>query len=182
MLSFEEQDELNANDERLERIKRRHDLVKAVKSDDAEVPIHTWDKAIFQGEASEEMQESMRVQWMWCLQVYRRRLLWDILRFLATGYGGISKVSSNAVWQSTTDAPYKGWASVAPRWRIRAKAGVLQPSQHRGLCERSFGEPLTTIGSNTRPDLGFTIFNSLPGINPRHGMVCKCFSRLEGQP
>jgi hypothetical protein len=41
MLSLEEQDELNANDKRLERIKREHNLAKAVKSDDAEVPIHT---------------------------------------------------------------------------------------------------------------------------------------------
>ncbi len=47
MLSLEEQDKLNANAERLERIKSEHNLAKAVKSDNAEVPIHIWDKAIF---------------------------------------------------------------------------------------------------------------------------------------
>jgi hypothetical protein len=125
MLSLEEQDKLNANEERLEWIEREHDLAKAVKLANAEVPIHTWDEAIFQEEASEEMQERTRVLWTWCLQVYRRRLLREVLRFLATGYGGISKGLSNAVWQLTMDAPYKGWASVAPRWRIRAEAGEL---------------------------------------------------------
>jgi hypothetical protein len=134
MLNLEEQDELNTDDEWLERIKREHDLAKAMKLDDAEVPIHIWDEAIFQEEASDKMQESTRVLWMWCLQVYRS-LLWDILCFLATGYGEISKGSSNAVWQSTMDAPYKGWASVAPMWRIRTKAGELQPSQHRGAMQ-----------------------------------------------
>jgi hypothetical protein len=113
MLSLEEQDKLNADEEWLEWIKRGQDLAKAMKLDKAEVPIHIWDKAIFQGEASEEMQESTRVLRIWCLRVYRRCLLWDILHFLATGYGRISKGSSNKVWQLTMDAPYKGWAPVA---------------------------------------------------------------------
>jgi hypothetical protein len=40
MLSLEEQDKLNADDEWLEQIKREHNLAKAMKLDDAEVPIH----------------------------------------------------------------------------------------------------------------------------------------------
>jgi hypothetical protein len=88
MLSLEEQDKLNADEEWLEWIKREQDLAKAVKSDNAEVPIHIWDEAIFRGEASEEMQESTRVLRMWCVRVYRRCLLRDILHLWPQAMAG----------------------------------------------------------------------------------------------
>ncbi len=42
----------HANQARLEEIKRKHDFAKAVKSDNAEVPIHIWDEAICRGTAT----------------------------------------------------------------------------------------------------------------------------------
>jgi hypothetical protein len=43
---------INANLLRLKQLKQEHDLAKAINSNDAEVPIHIWDNAICDGEAT----------------------------------------------------------------------------------------------------------------------------------
>jgi hypothetical protein len=47
VLAPEEAEEADGENERLYRIKREHDLAKAVKSDDAAVNVQVWDEAIF---------------------------------------------------------------------------------------------------------------------------------------
>ena len=37
----------------LNKLKKEHDIAKAVKSDDAEVPVHLWDYAVMRGEPLE---------------------------------------------------------------------------------------------------------------------------------
>ena len=55
-------------------LKGEHDRAKAVKSDDAEVPVHLWDVAVCRGESTEGQVSALGVLWTFCLRVYRRRL------------------------------------------------------------------------------------------------------------
>jgi hypothetical protein len=108
---------INANLLRLERLKREHDLAKSVKSNDAEVPVHIWDNPICDGEAT--ALERKVIAWFQerIIKKYQRKLLRDILGFLATKYGGMT-----------------GEPAGVPRWRLRATSGPggeLQPRLHR---------------------------------------------------
>jgi hypothetical protein len=96
----------------LEKVKREHGLAKAVKSDDAEVPVHFWDKEICRGEASDEMAKALSKFRAFFMCIYRRELWKDTIRFLCALYGG---------WHSGSDEP--GW-----RRQARRKA---QPRLHR---------------------------------------------------
>jgi hypothetical protein len=68
-----------AEQTRLEKVKREHGLAKAVKLDDAEVPVHFWDKEICRGEASEEMARALLKFRAFFIRIYRRRLLKDAI-------------------------------------------------------------------------------------------------------
>ena len=106
---------------RLDRIKREHDLAKAVKSDDAEVPVHIWYEAICGVEPSQECCRALAVLRAFMVQVYRRRLLKDVLGFLGAKYGGLKR------------APPKTWCFAEPGWRAAARGGAgsdRQASQH----------------------------------------------------
>jgi hypothetical protein len=76
---------------RLDRIKREHDLAKAVKSNDAEVLVHIWDEAICSAELPQELRRALEVLLAFMLRVYRRRLLKDVLGFLGMKYGGMKR-------------------------------------------------------------------------------------------
>jgi len=89
---------------RLEEIKRKHDLAKAVKSDDAAVPIHIWDDAICRGEAGPTQKIALASLRELFLRVYRRRLLQDAVGTLNKMYG--------------------------PTWRTRARQ-EREPRAHR---------------------------------------------------
>jgi hypothetical protein len=93
---------------RLNRIKREHDLAKAVKSNNAEVPAHIWDEAICKAEPPQELQRALEVLHAFMLQVYRRRLLKDVLGFLGMKYGGMKRT------------PPKSWCFANPGWRVKA--------------------------------------------------------------
>jgi hypothetical protein len=95
----------------LDRIKREHDLAKAVKSDDAEVPVHIWDEAICGVERPQECCRALAVLCTFMLQVYRRHLLKDVLGFLGMRYGGLKR------------APPKTWCFAEPGWRAAARGG-----------------------------------------------------------
>jgi hypothetical protein len=81
---------INANLLLLEWLKWEHDLAKAVKSDNAEVPVHIWDNAICDGEVT--TLERKGIAWFRerILKKYQQKLLRDVLGFLATKYGGIT--------------------------------------------------------------------------------------------
>ncbi len=65
----------------LERLKQKHDLAKAIKSDDAEVPVHIWDNAICDGEAT--ALERKVIAWFQekIQKKYQRKLLRDFWAF-----------------------------------------------------------------------------------------------------
>jgi hypothetical protein len=65
------------------QIKREHDLAKAVKSDDTEVPLHKWDEAICGEPPSKKQQKVVQVMRKFMLHVYCQWLLRDIHGFLA---------------------------------------------------------------------------------------------------
>ena len=92
---------------RLEGIKRDPALAKAVKSDDAEVPVHLWNKRICHGPFTAKQADALETIRSFFLQVYRRRVLKDCLVYLTIEYG--------------TD-----WV----HWRCRWKDSKLTPMPH----------------------------------------------------
>jgi hypothetical protein len=104
---------IDANLLRLERLKREHNLAKAVKSDDAEVPIYIWDNAICGGMPT--AQETQVIGWVCCriLTRNRRWLLRDVLTFLSSKYGRMMGRLGE------------------PRWRSRARLGLNGELQQR---------------------------------------------------
>lgn len=76
---------------RLALIKQLHDEAKAVKSDDAEVPIHLWDRFIVRdGEITNELTRQLATIRQAALQWYRRKLTLDCAGFLKTKHGSWS--------------------------------------------------------------------------------------------
>ena len=77
--------------ERLGLVKLRHDEAKAVKSDDAEVPIHLWDSFITRGgEVPNKLARQLALIHQAALQWYRRKLTRDCCLFLKRRHGNWS--------------------------------------------------------------------------------------------
>jgi hypothetical protein len=91
---------INANLLRLKRLKQEHNLAKAVKSDNVEVPIHIWNNPICGGMPT--AQETQVIGWVHCriLTMYRRWLLRDVLNFLSSKYGRMTGRLGEPRWQS----------------------------------------------------------------------------------
>jgi hypothetical protein len=90
VLAPEEAEEADGKNERLNRIKREHDLAKAVKLDDAAVNVRVWDEAIFRDRLLSKQLEKAAT-WLRgkCLLKYHRGLVCNVGCFLAKSYGGI---------------------------------------------------------------------------------------------
>ena len=73
----------------LDDIKRAHDLAKAVKSDDAQVPIHEWDFRVCRQPPSPIEVKALTTLRTFMLGVYRRKLLRDCRRFLSNKHGDV---------------------------------------------------------------------------------------------
>ena len=58
----------------LKRVKEEHDIAKAVKADDAEVPVHLWDCAVMGREAVESEAKALATLRQFLMRVYCRRL------------------------------------------------------------------------------------------------------------
>ncbi len=56
------------------KLKKEHKFAKAVKSDDAEVPVWLWDNAVCGMEVSMDEKWALSVLRILCLQQYRQRL------------------------------------------------------------------------------------------------------------
>lgn len=68
-------------------IKVQHGLAKAVKADDAEVPVYLWDTRIFHRVASEDESQAVNVIRGVCLRWYRRQLTRECLAFMRESHG-----------------------------------------------------------------------------------------------
>ena len=74
--------------DRLALVKQLHDEAKAVKSDDAEVPVHLWDRFIMRGGlVSAGLTRQLATIRQAALQWYRRKLTRDCTRFLRGKHG-----------------------------------------------------------------------------------------------
>lgn len=68
-------------------IKAQHDLAKAVKADDAEVPVYLWNNRVCRGETSPAEARALDTLRTWCMRVYRRRLCRDCIGYLVGRHG-----------------------------------------------------------------------------------------------
>jgi hypothetical protein len=68
-------------------IKEQHDLAKAVKADDAVVPVHLWDVRILRRAASSQEAGALERIRQFGMRVYRRRLLTDCVKYLDGTHG-----------------------------------------------------------------------------------------------
>ena len=73
--------------QRLKQIKEEHDKAKAIKSDNAEVPIHLWDERIVRGVPSTAHIKALQVIRRFTLREYRKRLRRDCSKYLRHTHG-----------------------------------------------------------------------------------------------
>ena len=90
--SDEEEEEHTCNwsgvqDELLDLIKQARDIAKAVKADDAEVPVHLWNERVCRGRVSEQEAKALDVIRGLCMRSYRRRLVRDCGRWMRHKHG-----------------------------------------------------------------------------------------------
>jgi hypothetical protein len=71
----------------LERLKKEHDNAKAVKADDAEVPVYLWDCAVVGREPLDVEAKALATLWQFMMRVYCRRLWKDIRQHMARTFG-----------------------------------------------------------------------------------------------
>ena len=96
-------------------IKTQHDLAKAVKADDAEVPVHLWNDRICRGEASLLEARALGVLRTWFMSIYRRRLCRDCIVYLVKQHGAEwrrhpkSKVDATAMKEILWRAANNEW-------------------------------------------------------------------------
>jgi hypothetical protein len=69
------------------KLKQEHDLAKAVKSDDAEVPVDLWNQAVCRSTPSEVEQKALTVMRDFMLAQYHRRLWLDARKYLQVTHG-----------------------------------------------------------------------------------------------
>ena len=74
-------------------LKREHDIAKAVKNDDAEVPVEIWNQAVCRGEVSDQQARALDILRVFMLRIYRRRLRKEVCQYLSSklGRGWVSK-------------------------------------------------------------------------------------------
>ena len=77
-----EEEKLTQDQELLRAIKKAHNLAKAVKSDDAEVPKHLWDAAVCRGPSSPNQARALAVLRVFMLRIYRKRLWREIRAYM----------------------------------------------------------------------------------------------------
>ncbi len=68
-------------------LKEKHDIAKAVKADDARVPVELWDEAVCRGPPSAEQQHALQVIRKFMLRKYCLSLCQDALHFLRKTHG-----------------------------------------------------------------------------------------------
>ena len=90
-------------------IKVQHDLAKAVKADDAAVPVYLWDTRILNRAATVEETRALEVIRSFALRVYRHRLLRDCLAFLRSSQGTKGKADQLAIQEIMWRAASNEW-------------------------------------------------------------------------
>ena len=71
----------------LKRVKEEHNNAKAVKADDAEVPVHLWDCAVMGRETVEIEAKALATLRQFLMRVYCRRLWREIRQHMGKSFG-----------------------------------------------------------------------------------------------
>ena len=71
----------------LDKVKFEHDLAKAVKADDAEVPVHLWDEKVCRGLPSAKESAALTNHRTFCLRIYQRRLWKETRSYMTKKFG-----------------------------------------------------------------------------------------------
>ncbi len=71
----------------LDKVKMEHDLAKAVKDDDAQVPVYLWDKAVCGREPADEESKALSTLCCFLLRLYQRWLLREIRVYMLSKFG-----------------------------------------------------------------------------------------------
>jgi hypothetical protein len=115
-------------------LKGEHDQAKAVKSDDAEVPVHWWDAAVCRGQPTEKQVSALSVLRTFFLRVYRRRLASKIRSYMAKKYGVMKHSWEHCLGAPASEDPTalpslsakRVWGEAHLRWRDMNVKGWLE--------------------------------------------------------
>jgi len=78
---------LHDREEIIRKVQQQHELAKAVKVDDADVPVHIWDAAVFKRRPSEEEQQALNIIRDGVMRFYRRRLWRECRECMKSKFG-----------------------------------------------------------------------------------------------
>lgn len=128
-------------------LKREHDRAKAVKSDNAEVPVHFWDAAVCRAEPTERQTKALVTLREFCLRVYRRRLTREIQLYMQGKFGEMVHNWTHCLVRSSCESQAVGpsssvkaaWSKAHEEWRHTSKrAGWNGPGKGspKYCCER----------------------------------------------
>jgi len=99
------------------KLKQEHDLAKAVKSDDAEVPVDLWDQAVCRAPPSEVEKKALTSLRDFVLLRYRRRLWLDARKYLQVTHGNDWSQSRHAkVLEDVTAIHDILWRAASNNW------------------------------------------------------------------
>jgi hypothetical protein len=71
----------------LDKVRAEHDMAKAIKADDAQVPVYLWDEAVCGREPTDRESKAPSTLQYFLLRVYRRRLWREIRSYMASKFG-----------------------------------------------------------------------------------------------
>jgi hypothetical protein len=113
-------------------LKREHDHAKAVKSDDAEVPVHWWDVDVCRGKPTKAQESALTVLREFCLRVYRRRLSREIRAYMSSEFGEMRHSWGECLGEASPGegiaiAQARGvWSEAHRLWRVDNGKGWLE--------------------------------------------------------
>ncbi len=72
---------------KLDKVKKEHDLAKAVKADDAQVPVYVWDKVVCRREPSDGELKALFIICSFFLRLYQQRLWREMRDYMVNKFG-----------------------------------------------------------------------------------------------
>jgi hypothetical protein len=76
-----------SHDNILGKAQKEHDLAKAVKADNTEVPVHLWDEEVCRGPPTMEARKALDILRCFCLRIYCRHLWRKMRSLMVKKYG-----------------------------------------------------------------------------------------------
>ena len=119
------------------KLKEEHDIAKAVKDDDAEVPVELWNQAVCRGVASERESMALDTLRVFALRVYRLRLGREVREHLSSKFGRacherlVSELKNcDEIWKYVAVLSSKGeredHSSLAREWKEGSRVAMSE--------------------------------------------------------